>query len=408
MGPRPSSFARIRRTVSPRERFGVKEGRLFRVSRESSLEVGNCREIGRCGMRGLVKHMMLALSVIFGCNEQVHENPHKDAAQTDLQYFDLSIDDNHTGEQRVDHWCCGPDKISPTGPCSAISSTGWCTMKTGIPYLQGKKLLGVWGSRGKDVFVVGESGIILHFDGTTWVKQSSGSSNELRAVWGTGADNVYAVGDKGTILHFDGKGWKTQVGVGANLRSVWGSGPTNVFTVGKSGKVYRSDGKSWTSVQVKGVDGDLEDIWGTSNSNIFLLSYNQSYGRGDVFHFDGKTWSTSLPAHTKLLTAIWGSSTSNIFAVGAIDTNNVDLYHFDGKLWHTKKLPERSDFNSIWGNGNADIYMVGDRGRVLHHNGKAWTSHMTQSYAQLFGVWSAGLTDVFAVGEKGTILHYKH
>src|SRR5947208_8668265 len=58
-------------------------------------------------------------------------------------------------------------------------------------------LFGVWGSSATDVFVVGESGTILHYDGVGWIKQASGTTARLRDVWGTGPTNVYVAGDSG-------------------------------------------------------------------------------------------------------------------------------------------------------------------------------------------------------------------
>lgn len=64
-------------------------------------------------------------------------------------------------------------------------------------------LRGIWGSAADDVFVVGISGRIKHFDGTTWRNMTSGTTEHLYGgVWGTSRSNVFAVGDRGTILHF--------------------------------------------------------------------------------------------------------------------------------------------------------------------------------------------------------------
>src|SRR5439155_24543276 len=61
-------------------------------------------------------------------------------------------------------------------------------------------LYGVWGSGPSDVFTVGKGGVILHWDGISWVTEPSGSTADLRAVWGDGGE-VFAVGAGGTILH---------------------------------------------------------------------------------------------------------------------------------------------------------------------------------------------------------------
>jgi len=43
---------------------------------------------------------------------------------------------------------------------------------------------------------------IVHYDGSSWSKMSSGTSNPLWAVWGSSGNDVFAVGLDGTILHY--------------------------------------------------------------------------------------------------------------------------------------------------------------------------------------------------------------
>jgi hypothetical protein len=62
-------------------------------------------------------------------------------------------------------------------------------------------LFGVWGSSGSNVFAVGDSGTILHYDGSSWSSMTSGTSNDLEGVWGSSGSNVFATGEGGTILH---------------------------------------------------------------------------------------------------------------------------------------------------------------------------------------------------------------
>ena len=51
---------------------------------------------------------------------------------------------------------------------------------------------------------VGQQPLALHWDGSTWEQMDSGTSQDLWGVWGTGENDVYAIGNSGTILHFDG------------------------------------------------------------------------------------------------------------------------------------------------------------------------------------------------------------
>ena len=69
-------------------------------------------------------------------------------------------------------------------------------------------LLSIWGTSDDDIFIVGDSAVILHYDGSTWEKMESPRPEDyLTKVRGLGPDCVYAVGDNGTVIHYDGKQW---------------------------------------------------------------------------------------------------------------------------------------------------------------------------------------------------------
>jgi photosystem II stability/assembly factor-like uncharacterized protein len=69
-----------------------------------------------------------------------------------------------------------------------------------IPTKEG--LNGVWGSSSSDVFVVGDGGTILHYDGSAWSAMNSGTEESFNGVWGSSSSDVFAVGSDGIILHY--------------------------------------------------------------------------------------------------------------------------------------------------------------------------------------------------------------
>jgi hypothetical protein len=88
-------------------------------------------------------------------------------------------------------------------------------------------LTGVWGSADNDIYVVGNiSGAqvptILHYDGSGWTPvpqcpqgdptatacfEAGVGQIALLGIWGRAANDIYAVGDSGAIVHFDGQRW---------------------------------------------------------------------------------------------------------------------------------------------------------------------------------------------------------
>ncbi|MBI5479396.1 MAG: hypothetical protein HY906_11095 [Deltaproteobacteria bacterium] len=79
----------------------------------------------------------------------------------------------------------------------------WSPMTSGTT--QG--LRGVWGSSATDVFAVGGSGTIRHYNGSAGSPMTSGTTQLLFVVWGSSATDVFAVGELGTILHYNGRAW---------------------------------------------------------------------------------------------------------------------------------------------------------------------------------------------------------
>src|SRR6185369_16421147 len=97
-----------------------------------------------------------------------------------------------------------------------------------------RALTSVWSAR-NEAFAVGERGAIYHSDdgGRVWVRQETGSDEDLRAVWGTGG-LVFAVGDGGHILCQRAPGvWdKQSSGVDEDLHAIWGTSVNDMWAAG--------------------------------------------------------------------------------------------------------------------------------------------------------------------------------
>lgn len=72
----------------------------------------------------------------------------------------------------------------------------------------------IWGTSSRNLYVVGAGGIIVHFDGTSWLKMDSGTDVDLLDVWGSPDGRVvwacgYYQSKYGTyLLKNEGSGWK--------------------------------------------------------------------------------------------------------------------------------------------------------------------------------------------------------
>jgi hypothetical protein len=149
-------------------------------------------------------------------------------------------------------------------------------------------LYDVWGSsEAKDIFVVGEKGAILYYNGTTWSPMESGTSAPLTSVWGSSATDVFAAGTGG-MLHYDGSTW-SRMDSAMIVQDIWGTSATNVFAVGYEGTIYHYDGvsASTTTVDVNtttttvqntttttsGGSCTSEQIYGAHSEEVEILRY---------------------------------------------------------------------------------------------------------------------------------------
>ena len=148
------------------------------------------------------------------------------------------------------------------------SSDNWCWRN---PLPTGNNVRAIWGSEADDVWAVGDGGTILHWDGSAWMRVSSGTTIGLSGVWGSGANDVWALGGGGTILNWDGGAWiPVSSGTTNALSGVWGSGADDVWAVGGGGTILHWDGSAWIRVS-SGTASGLGAVWGSGASDVWAV-----------------------------------------------------------------------------------------------------------------------------------------
>lgn len=209
-------------------------------------------------------------------------------------------------------------------------------------------LWGVWGSGPDDLWAVGGSGqkgavpTIVHYDGAVWVAAQTpalqkANVNAFFKVWGTSKDNVYVVGQRGTVLHYDGSGWKEElVGASDDLISLWGTDASHVFAVGGRGNglISRFDGKEWRTESLAPLPG-LNGVFVRTPKVIHVVGIT-----GTIADIDGETlevvrespWDTELDLHAVF------SAGDQLFAVGGSLASTKPPY--EGLALHRGLAPE--------------------------------------------------------------------
>lgn len=108
--------------------------------------------------------------------------------------------------------------------------------------LTGVTFYGVWVSPTSKVVAVGyqaSNSVIEVKEANAW-NRSTAPTSALRAVWGVDDTNIYTVGDTGVIAHFDGATWTPMAAIPTTnqLNAISGSAE-DVFVVGEAGVILR-------------------------------------------------------------------------------------------------------------------------------------------------------------------------
>jgi len=124
----------------------------------------------------------------------------------------------------------------------------------------------------------------------------------------------------------------------------------------------------------------LYRIWGSSPNDVWTITVG-SWDE-DVYHFDGRNWTTDGVFRIWSPHAIWGFSKNNIF----IGSGGGKIWHYNGDDWQeTAKLTKdgHSDiaFNNMWGESPNKLYAFGaysdddgllNKSIIAYYNGSSW------------------------------------
>jgi hypothetical protein len=200
------------------------------------------------------------------------------------------------------------------------------------------EFFGGWASEPDDVWAVGTSGTIMHWDGTKWSDVTSSTAANLMNAWGSSGNDVWAVGDSGTIVHWDGAKWRSvPSGTTVDLVAVWGDASDDVWVVGGPGypgTVLHWDGAAWTTV-VSGTQS-LRDIWGSGAADVWAVGFSSGGLLGVILHRDGGAWKV-LPFPVSSLSfpySVGGTSATDVWIAGYPSIGlSSSVLHWDGSTW---------------------------------------------------------------------------
>ena len=241
----------------------------------------------------------------------------------------------------------------------ASSCAGTAPPGPEVPSGSNQPLKDIWGTSKSDVWTVGESGVILHWNGNDWSPVPSGTETELRGIWGSSPRDIWAVGgsdaSEGFILHYDGAKWQPHYRAETRLNYLWGSAAEATWAVG-----------------------------------------GRPSPEGTVVHWDGKEWRPVGIPRAPWLNSIWGSGPRDIWVAGDSGT----ILHYNGTAWAEAVTATQMTFKSVYGTGPNDVWAVAFNGIIRHWNGKTWVPMVSNTQQSLRARPRQQPTDVWALGKN--------
>lgn len=220
-------------------------------------------------------------------------------------------------------------------------------------------LEGIYAFSSTDIWMVGS--LPIHGDGNNWtmfdLRTTVDPNLSLSKAWGSSSNDIYFVGRSGSIAHYNGHNWvKLESGTTTNINDVWGvfeNGTStvycpvsSVFNPPQDKKILKITNDKVDSISWR-MDRIVYGCW-TNNKNFLYVC-----GEG-VFVYKFGTWAEiSLPQGGK--NSLRGNNTNDIF----IDGDNGFISHYNGVNWQIyngnylkgySRLSFKNDIVAIAGN----------------------------------------------------------
>lgn len=310
-------------------------------------------------------------------------------------------------------------------------------------------LYGIAGSGPRQLWLVGQGGTILAWDGTALNPQVSGTIADLRGVVAPSPTDAFAVGENGTLLRYQSRwlpfpanpmdtrglnrvvqarggelfavgesGALLRLAVGGmafqvlpaptprTLNGLAADGDGGVFFVGDFGLAFQRPPQG----SPQAVTGVSEDILRAAA----VVSAGTAYALGDtgeLLRRDAGRLVSAQPALATGLRDLWAGPAGDLWATGdggAILRGDAAGLAFDGALLDpadAASLSPRQALYGVHGWSAAAIYAVGAQGVILRWDGERWRREVNpdRQKSALRAVW-ASPREVYAVGDSGTVL----
>lgn len=245
------------------------------------------------------------------------------------------------------------------------------------------------GTSATDIWFVGDTDSVWHWDGVAWTESHVETSKSWRAVRCVSATEIYIGSNTGEVYQGNGAGtWVDMDNSGAlslcaRVQRIFAIDSTHVYLIGDhttagDDGVWFYDGSTWTlSYQFTGV---LNDIWAADQNDVYVIESDW-----DLHRFNGTSWSIDSTLNTSTndedsagpdgtATSIAGINANTIWAAGG-PSNRAEIWLYDG-AWRQKLTDEGDQILRLFVASADSVYAIGQTGgaaKMFHWNGRGWT-----------------------------------
>jgi len=179
-------------------------------------------------------------------------------------------------------------------------------------------------------------GYMLHWDGTQYREvEIPGYHSRVNKIWGASSRDLYIVGEGGLIYQYNGTAWhQIESGTTSDLTDVWGGSNRSVG----SNVVIITAANKYTEGETKFLrirNGMLDSLsWPLQlypRLSVWFTEHSMLYsGGGGIFRHNGVGWKYFAELPLVYTNRIRGTAENNIIAGGDFGL----LMHFNGASWH--------------------------------------------------------------------------
>lgn len=255
-----------------------------------------------------------------------------------------------------------------------------------------------------NVWIVGEYGVIYHWDGTDWMLvQDTLTTKNIHAVSFADENTGMAVGEDGLILLHDGTEWSFSPDTltELDLNSVHMLDPANAWIAGSDTALFQWDGTDWLYWN-DSIDGGLNKICFADANNGWAVGPG-----GLIQYFDGTEWTDQSGITSEELHDVVFLTPTSGYACG----NSGTILNYNATEWVEMESNTDDDLFVIAFPDAMNGFALGEEENSVEFDGVHWNPISIGQEANFYALAFLNTSFGFAAGyhpddEKGLVMNF--